>query len=196
MPRSPGCITRPRESAPAGSSVDVAKATVARAEAAVAAADAQLKLATNNYHRIEPLLKKQYVTVEQIDQANTTMSVAQNNYDEAEASLNQAKAQQAQASLREVEASSAASESQAKLGQALHTIDNRRYAGVGAAGQGREGRERAARPRTLPRGLAVRRLRHQHEHLRRCLRASGDRSVHAHRHADLVRCGKLSRGPN
>lgn len=107
----------------AGSSVDLAKATVARAEAAVAAADAQLKLATNNYHRIEPLLKKQYVTVEQIDQANTAMSVARNNYDEAQAALNQAKAQQAQASLREIEASSVASESQAKLGQALHTID-------------------------------------------------------------------------
>ena len=107
----------------AGSSVDVAKATVARAGAAVSAADAQLKLATNNYHRIEPLLKKQYVTVEQIDQANTAMRVAQNNYDEAQAALNQAKAQQAQASLHEVEAASIASESQAKLGQALHTID-------------------------------------------------------------------------
>lgn len=107
----------------AGSTVDVAKATVARAEASVAAASAQLKLATNNYHRIEPLLKKQYVTVEQIDQANTAMTVAQGNYDEAQAALNQARAQQAQASLREVEASTTASESQAKLGQALHTID-------------------------------------------------------------------------
>ena len=107
----------------AGSSVDLAKATVARAEAASDAADAQLKLATNNYHRIEPLLKKQYVTVEQIDQANTAMRVAQNNYDEAQAALNQAKAQQAEASLREVEASSTASESEAKFGQALHTID-------------------------------------------------------------------------
>ena len=51
----------------AGSSIDVAKAAVVRAQAAATlAADAQLKLATNNYHRIEPLLKKQYVTVEQI----------------------------------------------------------------------------------------------------------------------------------
>lgn len=107
----------------AGSSVDVAKATVARAESAVTTAEAQLKLATNNYHRIEPLLKKQYVTVEQIDQANTAMGVAQGNYDEAQAALKQAKAQQAQATLREVEASSVARESQAKLGQALHTID-------------------------------------------------------------------------
>ena len=107
----------------AGSSVDVAKAAVVRAKAALTATDAQLKLATNNLHRIEPLLKKQYVTVEQIDQAHTAMNVAQGNYDEAQAALNQAEAQQAQASLREIEASSVATESQAKLGQAMHTID-------------------------------------------------------------------------
>lgn len=107
----------------AGSSVDVAKATVARAQASVAAAEAQLKLATNNLHRIEPLLQKQYVTVEQIDQANTAVRVAQGNYDEAQAALTQAQAQQTQSTLRQEEADSVAAESQAKLGQAIHTID-------------------------------------------------------------------------
>ncbi len=107
----------------AGSTVDVAKATVARAQATVAAAEAQLKLATNNLHRIEPLLQKQYVTVEQIDQANTAVRVAQGNYDEAQAALSQAKAQQTQSVLRQQEADSIAAESQAKLGQAIHTID-------------------------------------------------------------------------
>jgi membrane fusion protein, multidrug efflux system len=107
----------------AGSSVDVAKATVARAQATVAATEAQLKLATNNLHRIEPLLQKQYVTVEQIDQANTAVRVAQGNYDEAQAALSQAQAQQAQSVLRQQEADSVAAESQAKLGQAIHTID-------------------------------------------------------------------------
>jgi membrane fusion protein, multidrug efflux system len=107
----------------AGSSIDVAKATVARAQASAAAADAQLKLATNNLHRIEPLLKKQYVTVEQIDEANTAVRVAQGNYDEAQAALVQAQAQHTQAVLRQEEADSVAIESQAKLGQAIHTID-------------------------------------------------------------------------
>jgi multidrug efflux system membrane fusion protein len=107
----------------AGSSVDVAKATVARAQATVTAAEAQLKLATNNLHRIEPLLQKQYVTVEQIDQANTAVRVAQGNYDEAQAALSQAQAQQTQSVLRQQEADSVAAESQAKLGQAIHTID-------------------------------------------------------------------------
>ena len=107
----------------AGSQIDVSAAAVTRAQAAVAAADAQLKLATNNLHRIEPLLKKQYVTVEQIDQANTAVRVAQGNYDEAQAALLQSQAAQQQASFRKIEASSVAAEQQAKLGQAIHTID-------------------------------------------------------------------------
>jgi membrane fusion protein, multidrug efflux system len=107
----------------AGSSVDVAKATVVRAQAAVTAAEAQLKLATNNVNRIEPLLKKQYVTVEQVDQTRTALNVAQGNYDEAQAALVQAQAQQAQSVLRQQEATDAAVESQAKLGQAIHTVD-------------------------------------------------------------------------
>ncbi|MBB5328735.1 biotin/lipoyl-binding protein [Tunturiibacter gelidoferens] len=107
----------------AGSTIDVAKATVSRAQASLAAAEAQLKLATNNLHRIEPLLQKQYVTVEQIDQANTAVRVAQGNYDEAQAALAQSQAQLAQSILRQQEADSAAAESQAKLGQAIHTID-------------------------------------------------------------------------
>jgi membrane fusion protein, multidrug efflux system len=107
----------------AATSVDVASATISRARAAVAAAEAQLKLATNNLHRIQPLLEKQYVTVEQVDQATTTVRVAQGNYDEAGATLVQAQAQEAQASSRRQEADALELESRAKLGQAIHTID-------------------------------------------------------------------------
>lgn len=107
----------------AGSDVDVAKAAISRAQAAVVAAEAQLKLATNNLNRIEPLLQKQYVTVEQVDQANTAVRVAQGNYDQAQAALTQAHAQQTQSVLRQYQADALASESQARLGQAIHTID-------------------------------------------------------------------------
>ncbi len=107
----------------AGSNIDAAAAAVTRATAAAEAAEAQLKLITNNLHRIEPLLKKQYVTVEQIDQANTAVRVAQGNYDEAQAALLQAQAAQQQATFRKIEAASASAEQQAKFGQALHTID-------------------------------------------------------------------------
>jgi multidrug efflux system membrane fusion protein len=103
--------------------VDTAKATVDRAKSSVANAQAQLTLAINNLHRIEPLLQKQYVTVEQVDQVRTAMNVAQGNYDEAQAALAAAEAQQSQAVLRQVDADSVVSESQARLGQAVHTVD-------------------------------------------------------------------------
>lgn len=105
------------------SSVDLAKASVLRAQAAADAAEAQLKFATNDLHRIEPLLKKQYVTVEQVDQANTTERVAQGNYDEAQAALAEAQAQSTEAVLRQEQAGSAESESAAKLGQATYAVD-------------------------------------------------------------------------
>lgn len=107
----------------AGSTVDAAKAAVSRAQASCAAAEAQLKLATNNLHRIEPLLKKQYVTVEQIDEANTTVRVAQGNYDAAQAALLQAQAQLSESQLGQQEALDSSVEATAKLGQAIHTID-------------------------------------------------------------------------
>jgi len=107
----------------AGSNVDAARAAVGRAQAAAIAAEAQLKLDTNNLHRIEPLLQKQYVTVEQVDQANTAVHVSQGRYDEAQAALQQAQAQLAQATLRHEEAHSIAAESEAKLSQSIHDID-------------------------------------------------------------------------
>lgn len=103
--------------------VDVSKAAVERAKAAVVASEAQLKLATNNLNRIEPLLQKQYVTVEQVDQTRTALRVAQGNYDQAQAALKEAEAQQAQSASRRQEADALALESQAKLGQAIHTVD-------------------------------------------------------------------------
>jgi multidrug efflux system membrane fusion protein len=107
----------------AGTSIDAARAAVARAQASATAAEAQLKLETNNLHRIEPLLQKQYVTAEQVDQANTAVRVAQGNYDESQAALLEAQAQLNQALLHKQETNSQAAESEAKLGQAIHAID-------------------------------------------------------------------------
>lgn len=86
-------------------------------------AQAQLTLATNNLHRIEPLLAKQYVTVEQVDQVRTAMNVAQGTFDESQAALTSAEVQENQSVLRQQEADSQVSESDARLGQAVHTVD-------------------------------------------------------------------------
>ena len=107
----------------AATGVDAAKAAVARAKSSVTNAQAQLTLATNNRNRIEPLLARQYVTVEQVDQVRTAQSVAQGNYDEAQAALTAAEAQENQAVLRQQEADSLVTESDARVGQAVHTVD-------------------------------------------------------------------------
>ena len=107
----------------ASSSIDLAKAAVTRAQAAKAAAEARLKYATNDLNRIQPLLQKQYVTVDQVDQANTAVRVAQGNYDESEAALIQSQAALNQSILQHEQAGNTAVESQARLGQAVHTVD-------------------------------------------------------------------------
>jgi multidrug efflux system membrane fusion protein len=107
----------------ASSSIDLAKAAVSRAQAAKAAAEARLKYATNDLNRIQPLLQKQYVTVEQVDQANTAVRVAQGNYEESQAALIQAQASLEEAVLHHEQAGSTAIESQARFGQAVHTVD-------------------------------------------------------------------------
>ena len=107
----------------ASSNIEGARAAVTRAKAAAAAAEAKLKLDTNDLHRIEPLLQKQYVTVEQVDQANTAVRVSQGNYDAAQAAQAQAQAQLDEAMLHQEVAGSQAAESQAKLSQSIHAID-------------------------------------------------------------------------
>jgi multidrug efflux system membrane fusion protein len=90
----------------AGASVEQARADVANAKAAVERADAEQAYASNNLHRIEPLLAKQFVTVDQVDQARTL-----------EVSRSQA-SHQARSQLALAEAGLAAAEAQYKEGQA------------------------------------------------------------------------------
>jgi multidrug efflux system membrane fusion protein len=52
--------------------VDQAQAEVANAEQGVNRANAEWTYASNNLHRIEPLLVKQFVTVDQVDRARST----------------------------------------------------------------------------------------------------------------------------
>ncbi len=96
----------------ASASINQAKADVANAKAAVDRADAELSYASNNLHRIEPLLVKQFVTVDQVDQARTL-----------EIARTQA-AQQARSQLALAEASLAAAEAQYRESEATVTESN------------------------------------------------------------------------
>lgn len=91
----------------AEAAVEQAKADVANAKAAVERSNAELTYASNNYHRLEPLLAKQFVTVDQVDQARTL-----------EISRSQA-ASQAKSQLALAEAGLLAAQAQYKQAQAL-----------------------------------------------------------------------------
>jgi multidrug efflux system membrane fusion protein len=107
----------------AASAVDLAKATVTRAQANVDTASAHLSYSTNDFHRIQPLLAKQYVTVDQVDQADTAVRVAKGQYEQAQAALAEAQSQEKQAELKLSQATDQSLEFKAKVGQAMHVVD-------------------------------------------------------------------------
>jgi len=98
--------------------VEQARADVANAEQGVQRAKAEWTYANNNLHRLEPLLPKQFVTVDQVDRARTSemaesealkqaesqlllsqaaLKSAQAQYEQSGAGLDQSKAQHQQA---------------------------------------------------------------------------------------------------
>jgi multidrug efflux system membrane fusion protein len=81
--------------------VDEPRADVANAEQGVSRAQAEWSYANNNFHRLEPLLAKQFVTVDQVDRARTSeiaqgqaLKQAQSQLHLAQASLQSALAQE------------------------------------------------------------------------------------------------------
>ena len=101
-----------------------AHAASERASTAVGSAEAQLQLATNNLHRLEPLLVKQYVTAEQVDEARTRVQVAERSVAEARAAARQAHMLEAQSSAQSDEASVGISISQAHFEERTHLVDS------------------------------------------------------------------------
>jgi multidrug efflux system membrane fusion protein len=105
------------------STVQASDAAVKRAKAYLESSAAQRTLAVNNLHRIEPLLAKQYVTPEQVDDARTKAQVAEHNYQEAEAALQESFALEARSRSMKTEAEVSVAISQAKLNEGIHAVD-------------------------------------------------------------------------
>jgi membrane fusion protein, multidrug efflux system len=105
------------------SSVDAAVAAVERAKAAVEAAEAQKELAASNLHRIEPLLAKQYVTPEQVDEARTKARITARSYEEAQSALLQAQATASQARYAHEESNISVTASEARVEQSEHAVE-------------------------------------------------------------------------
>ena len=105
------------------STVEAALAAVERAKAAVESAEAQKELAASNLRRIEPLLAKQYVTPEQVDEARTKARITARSHEEAQSALEQALATASQARFAHDESKISVTASQARLDQSVHAVE-------------------------------------------------------------------------
>jgi multidrug efflux system membrane fusion protein len=106
----------------AASAVNEAKANVAAAKAALDSANAELLYQTNNFHRIQPLLAKQFVTVDQVDQARTAVTAREQAVEQQRSQLLLAEAQ-VQSALAQYEQTKAAmQQSRAQLNQSQHSV--------------------------------------------------------------------------
>src|SRR6516225_6707240 len=108
--------------ASAGAAVEAALASVDEARAELARAEADYAYAENNVLRLEPLLVKQFVTVDLVDQARTSRSVKGEQVRQARSRLALAQAQWASAVAQQNEAQAAAEQSTAQLEQATKGV--------------------------------------------------------------------------
>jgi membrane fusion protein, multidrug efflux system len=102
--------------------VHVAEASVLSAKAELDRAEAELLYSSNNYHRIEPLLAKQFVTVDQVDQARTSVTTRQQVVDQARSQVTLAEAQVLSARAAYEQAKAAMLQSHAQLAQSQHSV--------------------------------------------------------------------------
>jgi multidrug efflux system membrane fusion protein len=102
--------------------VDESRADVANAEEAVGRTRAEWTYASNNLHRIEPLLLKQFVTVDQVDRARTTEVAQAQSLRQAQSQLRQAQAALDATIAQEHRSEATLSQSRAEHEQAQHAV--------------------------------------------------------------------------
>jgi len=106
----------------AASAVNETRANVASAKAELDRAQAELLYTSNNFHRIEPLLAKQFVTVDQVDQARTAVTARQQAVDQARSQVTLAEAQVLSAQAQYQQAKATMQQSHAQLAQSQHSV--------------------------------------------------------------------------
>ena len=102
--------------------VDQARADVANAEEAVSRARAEWNYANNNLNRIQPLLAKQFVTVDQVDRAKTSEIAQAQAVKQSESQLRQAQAAVEATLAQERRSRAIVSQSRAEHEQAQHAV--------------------------------------------------------------------------
>ena len=102
--------------------VEEAQANVLSAKAELDRAQAELAYTSNNFHRIEPLLAKQFVTVDQVDQARTAVTARQQAVDQAKSQLSLAQAQVLSAKAQYEQSKANMQQSRQQLAQSQHSV--------------------------------------------------------------------------
>jgi membrane fusion protein, multidrug efflux system len=102
--------------------VDQARADVANAEQGVSRARAEWNYANNNLNRLEPLLSRQFVTVDQVDRARTSEVAEAEALKQAQSQLALAQAGLQSSLAQEQHARVVVTQSQAQHEQAQHAV--------------------------------------------------------------------------
>ena len=102
--------------------INSARANIAHAEAGISRAEAEHRLATDTLHRLEPLLTKQFVTVEDVDRSRTQQRTAEEAVHQAHSQLDVAKAQLESALAQRNQAGSGLQQSNARLAESQQSI--------------------------------------------------------------------------
>jgi len=103
--------------------IDQAQADVTNAEQGVSRARAEWEYAKNNLRRVEPLLAKQFVTVDQVDRARTSEITQAQELKQAEAKLRLAQAGLRSALAQHEQSRAVLEQSKAQHQQARHAVN-------------------------------------------------------------------------
>ena len=106
----------------AAAAVEAAQAEVTNAKAGLARAEAEHRFASDNLHRLEPLLAQQFVTVDDVDRARTREQITAEAVQQAEAQLRLAQARLESALAQEKQSHSGLAQSHAQYERSIHDV--------------------------------------------------------------------------
>ena len=172
--------------------VDQARADVANAEQGVSRAKAEWTYANNNLHRIEPLLVKQFVTVDQVDRARTSEIAEAQALKQAESQLRLAQAGLQSTLAQQVALRGNAGTEQGAARTGAERGDHARTIGQPARRKSLGCRDSPLQSQQLPGLCAVCGSRHESDDFRRRLRTHRPAGVHTDRRAHVVGGRQLS----
>lgn len=107
----------------ANATIEQMRADVGHSEAAVQQANAEFEYANSNLHRVEPLLAKQFVTADQVDQARSIARAREEQVRQASAALKLSEARLNSALAQKTQSEASLDQSNAQATQSQQAID-------------------------------------------------------------------------